>query len=64
MLTKRLSLHQGENVEDFYFWSTGIDSKSDSGSKLKEKIESICTLINGLADLAHYHDSKSETDTF
>lgn len=61
MLNKRLSLHKGENIEDFYFWSFDQYVGSDFESTLKSKLKSLCLLIKGLADLAHYHDNKSET---
>lgn len=62
MLVRRLSLSKGENIEDFYFWSSGQHAESEIGKILKNKIESICLLINGLADLAHYHDNKTGTE--
>lgn len=62
LLTRRLSLSNGDKIEDFYFYSTGESSKIGKGLILKNKLDSICELINGLADLAHYHDKKSGTD--
>ena len=62
LLNRRLSLSSGSSIEDFYFWATGEDSTTENGKELKNKINSICTLIKGLADLAHYHDNKVGTD--
>lgn len=59
MLKKAKSLSSGELLKEFYIINDDYYSNDVGKVPLEyQNLQNICIIINGLGDLAHYHDSK------
>lgn len=63
LLEKNKTLKKGSVVGDFYLWKSDYFSPEQQNDKRLKNLNSIGIIIKGLAELAHYHDSKKGDDT-
>lgn len=58
------SLKKGIIPDDYYIVEYDFHSKENAKPPLIIKLEKLCSIISSLADIAHFHDTKSELTNY
>jgi hypothetical protein len=64
MFNSRKTLFKGKTIEEFFIASDDLLVLEGSENKKANCLKAICELINLLSEAAHYHDEKSQADTY
>ncbi|TAP34767.1 hypothetical protein EYR97_11200 [Alteromonas sp. KUL42] len=64
LLSSRKTIYKGDSPECYYIANADLLVESDTSNVMGQRLKSICQLIKLLSQVAHYHDKKSQADTY
>lgn len=64
LLSSRKTVYKGDSPECYYIANADLLVESNTTNVMGRRLKSICQLIKLLSQVAHYHDEKSQADTY